>query len=94
MSIIPMDSTHVQQMLQNDAQQLRTVLRWLEDRNSIYSQNLTTTVMTAAGITGADQTATLAFIADFARILQYMQGTLPGVAASVIVDINNVLGVM
>jgi hypothetical protein len=93
-SLIPMDLAHIQVMLQNDAQQMRTMLSWLEERNRTYQQNLTAANMTAAGITTADQTAILAFIADIARMLAYASGTPQAIAGDVRIDITGVLGVM
>jgi ribosomal protein L18 len=94
MSLIPMDAAHIQQIIQNDSQQMRTMISWLEQRNVSYGQNMTTGNMTTAGIAAGDQTAILAFIADVARLVTFLHGTLPGVAADVRIDIANVLGVM
>jgi hypothetical protein len=67
MSVIPTDSAHVQLMLQNDAQQLRTFLDWVNDRYNAWNQNCSTAAqMTTAGInsTGSpsDQNRVTAFI--------------------------------
>jgi predicted transporter len=48
----------------------------------------------AATIAAGDQTAILAFIADVHRVMQFMQGTLPGVAGDTRVSVAGVLGVM
>jgi Tfp pilus assembly protein PilN len=54
MSVIPTDTAHVTLMLQNDAQQFRTFLNWVNDRYNAYNQNLNTGVqMTAAGISAS-----------------------------------------
>lgn len=94
MALIPIDNAHIQQILQNDTQQMRTMISWLEQRNTSYSQNMTTANMTSAGVSSGDQTAILAFIADVSRLVTFLHGTLPGVAADVRVDVANVLGVM
>jgi hypothetical protein len=93
MSLIPMDAAHIQQVIQNDATQLRATLAWLTQRDSIYQLNMTTANMTAASIAAGDQTAILAFIADVHRVMQFMQGTLPGVAGDTRVSTAGVLGV-
>lgn len=94
MSIIAINAQNMQLALQNDAQQLRTMISWLVQRNVSYSQNMTTANMTAAGISTADQTAILAFVADISRLVTFVNGTLPGVAANISVDITGVLGVL
>lgn len=94
MSLVPIDSAHIQQTLLNDTQQMRIFLGWLHDRNVVYGQNMTTVNMTTAGIAAADQTAILAFIADIARLVTFTNGTLPAVAANINIDIANILGVM
>lgn len=94
MALIPINAANIQVSIQNDAQQLRTMLAWVQQRNSVYSINMTTANMTTASIASADQTAILAFIADLSRLQTFMTGTLPTVAADVRVDIAGVLGVM
>jgi hypothetical protein len=97
MSLIPMDSAHIQQVIQNDANQLRATLSWLTQRDQIYQLNMTLTNMTAAGISGnatsGDQQAILSLVADIHRCMQFMQGTLPGVAGDTRVSTAGVLGV-
>jgi hypothetical protein len=94
MSLVPMDAAHIQQTIQNDANQMRNTLAWLQQRDSIYQLNMTTTNMTAASIAAGDQTAILSFINDLHRVMQFMQGTLPGVAGDTRVSVAGVLGVM
>ena len=94
MALIPIDTAHIQQIIQNDAQQMRTMISWLEQHNTSYSQNMTAANMTTAGIAAGDQTAILAFIADVSRLVTFVHGTLPTVAADVRIDIAGVLGVM
>ena len=94
MSVIPMDNAHMVLMLQNDAQRLRSDLEWLTERNTTWQLVGTGANLTAAGITGADQTAVLALIADIARTVAYMTGTPQGVAGDIRQDIVNVIGVM
>jgi ribosomal protein L18 len=94
MSLIPIDAAHIAQTIQNDANQMRTMISWLEQRNVTYGQNMTTANMTTASIAAGDQTAILAFIADVSRLVTFLHGTLPGVAADCRIDIAGVLGVM
>ena len=93
MALIPIDAAHIQQTIQSDANQLRTMLSWLQVRDSIYQLNMTTANMTTATIAAGDQTAILAFIADIHRIMQFMQGTLPAVAGDIRVSTAGVLGI-
>lgn len=96
MAIIPVDNTHAIQMLQNDAQQMRTFLRWAQDRYNAWNQNMSTAAqMTAAGITvTADQNTITAFIGDLNRLQQLMTGTLPANATNMQFDLQAVLGIM
>ncbi len=94
MSVIPIDNAHMQVTLQNDCNQMRTFLSWLLERYTTYNNLMTTTNLTACSITGADQTAVLAFAADIGRLQAYMTGTPQTVAGDIRVDIINVLGVM
>jgi hypothetical protein len=64
MTFVPMDMTHLTVSLQNDVQEWRRIINWAKDRQFIYNQNLTTTVMTGLSIATADQNAILAFVAD------------------------------
>jgi phage-related protein len=94
MSIIPINSANVQVALQNDAQQLRTTLSWLQQRYHIYNQNLTAANMTAAGISAADQVAVQNLINHMGRLIQFMTGTLPATTSDMRVDIDNITGVV
>lgn len=94
MTIIPMDNAHMALTLQNDAQQLRTTISWILERYTTYNNMMTSGNLTAASITGADQTAALALAADFGRLKDFVTGTLPGVASDIRVDVVNVIGVM
>ena len=95
MAIIPVDNNHALLMLQNDAQQMRTVLRWAQDRYNAYNQNLSTAAqMTAAGISAtADQNTVTAFVGDLNRLQQIMTGTLPASATNMQFDLQAVLGI-
>jgi hypothetical protein len=94
MTYIAMSPANIQLMLQNDAQQLRTYISWLEQRVQAYN-NLTTNVMTAAGITdGPTQNTILAFIADINRGYLYSTGVAQGVAADMRFDCAAILGVL
>ena len=91
---LPLNANNIQLMLQNDAQQLRTYVSWLEQRVQAYN-NLTTQAMTAAGISdGPTQSVILAFIADINRGYQYAIGNTQGVAADMRFDCAAVLGVL
>jgi hypothetical protein len=93
-TFLPMNQANIQLMLQNDAQQLRTYVSWLEQRVEAYN-NLTTDAMTAAGITdGPTQNVILAFEADINRAYQYATGTAQAVAADMRFDCAAVLGVL
>lgn len=94
MSLIPMDSAHIQLALQNDVQQLRTTLSWIEERYQSYNQNMTTQNMTSAGIATADQNAILAFIGDLNRLKTLANGTLPSDATNMKYDCAAILGIM
>lgn len=93
-TFIPLNQANIQLMLQNDAQQLRTYVSWLEQRVQAYN-NLTTGAMTAAGITdGPTQSVILAFIADINRGYSYATGNAQGVAADMRFDCAAVLGIL
>jgi hypothetical protein len=94
MALIPIDGQHIQNILQNDAQQLRTMISWLAERNRTYQQNMTAANMTAAGISSADQTAILAFVTDINLMMAYARGSPQAVAGDIRIDIAGVLGVM
>ena len=94
MSVIPLDNAHMVQMLQNDAQRLRSDLSWLIERNTTWQLIGSGANLTAAGITGSDQTAVLALLADIARTVAYMTGTPQAIAGDIRQDIVNVIGVM
>lgn len=94
MSIIPIDSAHIQATMENDARQLRTFISWLEERNVTYQQKMSTNNLTAAGISESDQGAILTFIADMARLTAYVQGTPQSIAGDIRIDITGILGVI
>jgi hypothetical protein len=95
MAIIPVDNAHAIQMLQNDAQQLRTMLDWVNARYQAYNQNLSTAAQqTAAGFTVvADQNTITAFIGDLNR-LKLISSNQATTAADMRFDLQAVLGVM
>lgn len=93
-TFLPENLANIQLMLQNDAQQLRTYVGWLEERSLAYN-NLTQAAMTTAGITdGPTQNVILAFEADINRAYQYAIGNVQGVAADMRFDCAQVLGVL
>jgi hypothetical protein len=94
MSAIPIISTTLKVMLQNDTQQLRTTISWVEQRYQSYNQNCTQANMTSAGIATADQNAILAFIGDLNRLKTLMNGTLPSDATNMKFDCAAVLGIL
>lgn len=96
MAIIPVSNANALVMLQNDAQQMRTVLRWAQDRYNAYNQNLSTAAqMSAAGFTAqADQNTITAFVGDLNRLQQLMTGTLPAQATNMDYDLQAILGIM
>lgn len=95
MAIIPVDNAHALQMLQNDAQQLRTFLDWVSDRYQSYNQNLSTAAQqTAAGFSQvADQNAITAFIGDLNR-LKLISSNQATTAADMRFDLTAILGIM
>lgn len=94
MSLIPMSQANIQLALQNDVQQLRTFIDWVQQRYQSYNQNMTTQNMTSAGIATADQNAILAFIGDLNRLQTLMNGTLPSDATNMKYDCAAILGVL
>lgn len=94
MSVIAMSQQNIELMLQNDAQQLRTFLSWVEQRYQSYNQNMTTANMTAATISTEDQNTILAFIGDLSRIKTLASGTLPSTATDMHYDCAAVLGIL
>lgn len=96
MAIVPVNNSNALLMLQNDAQQLRTIIQWVNARYQAYNQNLSTAAqMTAAGITvTADQNTITAFIGDLNRLVQLTGGTLPTTATNMTYDLQAVLGIM
>lgn len=94
MSVIPTNSANIQLMLQNDAQELRRVLYWVEQRYQSYNQNCTVDNMTSAGISAQDQASILAFIGDLNRLKTLASGTLPGDATDMHYDCAAVLGIL
>jgi hypothetical protein len=94
MTIVPMNTANMTLTLQNDAQQLRTLVSWIEQRYTTYNTMMNSTNLTAASITGADQTAALALAADFGRLKSFVEGVLPAVASDIRVDVINIIGVM
>lgn len=95
MPIVPMDNAHAVQMLQNDAQQMRTFLDWVSDRYQSYNQNLSTVAQqTAAGFSAAaDQNAISAFIGDLNR-LKLISSNQATSAADMRFDLTAILGFM
>jgi len=94
MSVISMSQANILLMLQNDAQQLRTFLSWVDQRYQSYNQNMTTDNMTAATISAGDQATILAFIGDLSRIKTLASGTLPANATDMHYDCAAVLGIL
>jgi hypothetical protein len=94
MTFIPMSLANMQLMLQNDAQQLRTLIDWVEQRYQSYNQNCTQANMTSAGIATEDQNSILAFIGDLNRLKTLASGTLPGDATDMKYDCAAVLGIL
>ena len=93
-TFLPLNQANIQLMLQNDAQQLRTYISWLEQRVQAYN-NLNTAAMTAAQITDPNtQSVILAFEADINRAYQYATGTPQAVAADMRFDCAAILGVL
>lgn len=94
MSLVPMSQANIQLMLQNDCQQLRTFIDWVQQRYQSYNQNMTAANMTAASISANDQAAILAFIGDLNRLQTLMNGTLPTDATNMKYDCAAILGIM
>jgi phage-related protein len=94
MSAIPLSLQNFQVMFQNDAQELRTFISWVEQRYQSYNQNCTQVNMTTAGIATADQNAVLAFIGDLNRLKTLANGTLPSDATNMKFDCAAVLGIL
>lgn len=94
MTLIAMSLQNIQLAAQNDTQQMRTFLDWVNDRYQAYNQNCTTDNMTAAGIITADQDAILAFIGDLNRIKTLASGTLPSDATDMRYDCAAILGIL
>lgn len=94
MSVVPMSAQNIQLMAQQDAQQMRTFINWVEDRYQAYNQNMTTQNMTTAGISTADQNTILAFIGDLNRLKTLMNGTLPSDATNMKYDWAAMLGIL
>lgn len=93
MSVIPVDLNNVKINLQNDAQQLRTLLDWVENKYQGYAQNLTTPVMDGLGISAGDQAAINAFIGNLNRIKQISSGVQDVDGVDMRYDIAAILGV-
>jgi hypothetical protein len=94
MSAIPLSLQNFQVMFQNDAQELRTFISWVEQRYQSYNQNCTQANMATAGIATADQNAVLAFIGDLNRLKTLANGTLPSDATNMKFDCAAVLGIL
>ncbi len=94
MSIVPINAQNLQVTLQNDAQQMRTFIDWVNQRYQSYNQNCTQANMTTAGISVSDQNAVLAFIGDLNRLKTLMSGTLPADATDMRYDAAAILGVV
>jgi hypothetical protein len=95
MAILPVDNAHALLMLQNDAQQMRTFLDWINDRYQSYNQNLSTTAQqTAAGFSvTADQNTITAFIGDLNR-LRLISSNQSTSAADMRYDLTAILGIL
>ena len=93
-TVIPMSLANIQLMAQNDAQQMRTFLAWVEQRYQSYSQNMTVDNMTAAEISSENQATILAFIGDLNRIKTLASGTLPANATDMHYDCASMLGIL
>jgi len=89
-----MSLANIQLMLQNDAQQLRTTISWVEQRYQSYAQNCTTDNMTAAGISQSDQNTILAFIGDLNRLKMLANNTMPANTTDMKFDCAAVLGIL
>ena len=94
MSYIPVDNTHLTLMVQNDSQKLREVLHWVADRRQAYGQNVTSDVMTALGVSSADQNFINSLAAEFVRIDDLGNGTVPSSADNMRYVIAGNIGVM
>jgi len=94
MSLIPIDAANLKLTLQNDTQQMRTIIDWVNQRYQSYNQNCTQANMTTAGIATEDQNAILAFIGDLNRLKTLMSGTLPADATDMRYDVAAILGVL
>jgi hypothetical protein len=93
MSIVPIDLAHIQTTVENDARQLRTFISWVTERNASYQNEMTSTNMTAAGVSTADQNAITLLAYDLDRLNSLMHNTLPSAAANMMNDVTGVLGV-
>lgn len=92
MSLVPVDNQHIVSSVVGDAQYLQSVIDWANTRYNKYNQNLTTDVMTAAGILEGDQNFILAFIGDLNRLITLAGGTVPANADNMTFNINALLG--
>jgi hypothetical protein len=93
MAIIPIDNTHIMQMLQNDATQWRATIAWAKQRYQAYNQNLTAANMTTAGVSSGDQAVINAFVGDLNRFIILAGGTIPTSADDMIFNLQAVLGI-
>lgn len=93
MTFIPMSEANIQLMIQNNVQQWRATILWLEERVKSYGLNMTTQNMTAAGISTADQNAILAFISDINKVYGLATGVMPSSANDMLFDCAAILGV-
>ncbi len=94
MSAIPLSLQNFQVMFQNDAQQLRTFISWVEQRYQSYAQNCTQANMTTAGIDSDAQSAVLAFIGDLNRLKMLMNNSLPADSTDMKFDCAAMLGIL
>jgi hypothetical protein len=88
-----MDSTHLTVALQNDVQEWRRIINWAKDRQFIYNQNLTGTVMDGLGIASGDKALIQAFIADLANFNLLAAGQAHATGSVFLFNCAGVLGV-
>ena len=94
MTFVPIDSSHLNIAVQNDAQQWRSTIDWAQNRYYTYNQQLTTTIMTNLGVVTADQNAILAFIADLNNFNLLAAGSAPTSGSIFKFNVANILGIM
>lgn len=92
MSLVPIDTQRITSSIVTDAAKLRDTIGWAKQRYESYNLMLTTSAMTAAGISSGDQAFILAFIGDLNRFIQLSGGTVPSTADDMLYNITNLLG--